>query len=251
MVTNWPFYRKSFADLLAELQAKITAEQKTFLVTANPAILMTAHKDKHYHETIRQADLITPDGIGVVKACQWLGVPVAARLAGFDIMTALMHLANEANWKIYLLGAAPETIGLTAAAINKTRPNVTITGYHHGYFATDENIIAEIQAAEPDLIFVAMGCPKQERWIAKHLHMFLKGLFIGVGGSFDVLAGINKRAPKVWISLNLEWLYRIIQKPKRAMLLKDLLSFAIIVTKEIISQQLKKQTTAKNRKRPS
>lgn len=250
MLTDWPFYRKSFHSLLDELQARITNEKRTFLVTANPAIMMRAYKDHNYQEKIGQADIITPDGIGVVKAFEWLGKPVHSRITGFDLMQNLFALANESRWKVYLLGTTPETVHQTKENIRQTYPEVNIAGFHHGYFETDETIIKEIQETQPDLIFVAMGCPKQETWIADHLELFRKGIFIGVGGSFDVIAGRDKRAPNRWIRHNLEWLYRIIKKPERIVLLKDLCLFLGLVLKELTIHHIKKQKPVEKVKHP-
>lgn len=232
MLAELSFYRNSYQELLEELQERMIREQKTFLVTANPAIVMQGEKDVTYKKMLLQADYMTPDGIGVVQACKWLGIPVTERIAGFDLMISLLEVADENGWKIYLLGATPKVVSLAKANIAKKYQGATVVGYHHGYFEDDESIIEEIQTTEPDLIFVGMGCPKQERWIYEHLEGFRKGLFIGVGGSIDVLSGLDMRAPESWIKCNLEWLYRIIRKPSRVKVIKDLVRFIIGVLLE-------------------
>ncbi|MEO2074242.1 MAG: WecB/TagA/CpsF family glycosyltransferase [Bacillus sp. (in: firmicutes)] len=240
MLSDWNFYNHSFDELLSELQDRIIKERKTFLVTANPVIFMEGQRDPHYNEIVTKADYITPDGIGIVKACHWLKRPVQSRITGFDLMRQLLELGNQKGWTIYLLGAKPEVVSLTNKNIKKMYPNLSITGFHHGYFDDDETIVNEILVTKPDLIFVAMGCPRQEKWIYDHLPIFQKGVFMGVGGSFNVLAGIEDRAPKQWIHFHLEWLYRIIKKPQRIGLLFILFLFLFQVSKEYLQLNLVK-----------
>jgi N-acetylglucosaminyldiphosphoundecaprenol N-acetyl-beta-D-mannosaminyltransferase len=225
-------YNQSFENLLTDLQERLREEQRTFLVTVNPVIYMQTQRDSHYKDIIDHADYITPDGIGIVKARQWMGNPVLERITGFDLMKELLLLADLYGWKVYLLGSTSEIVEKTSAAVRESYPNLVLAGYHHGYFTNDAGIVEDIKASEPDLIFVAMGCPRQEQWIHENLGWFRKGVFIGVGGSFDVIAGMDQRAPQGWIDLHLEWLYRIIKKPRRILLLPKLLSFVFEVLKE-------------------
>ncbi len=241
MLRDWPFYRNSFEELLQILQKRIIREEKTFLVTANPVIVMHAQRDLSYKNMLFQADFITTDGIGIVKACKWLGIPLMERITGFDLMESLIQLANQAEWKVYLLGASPEVVSLAKANINKKYPRVKIVGCHHGYFDSSTIVIEEIKRVDPDLIFVGMGCPRQEKWISENIKEFRKGLYIGIGGSLDVLSGKDKRAPKNWINCHLEWLYRIIRKPKRVYVLKELCFFLRDVVREWIVLKLKKR----------
>ncbi|MDR7079598.1 N-acetylglucosaminyldiphosphoundecaprenol N-acetyl-beta-D-mannosaminyltransferase [Neobacillus niacini] len=226
-------YNHSFRHLLTELHDRITREQKTFLVTINPVIYMQGKKDPHYNEIVHHADYITPDGIGIVKACQLLRMPVKERITGFDLMNELLHLGNQHGWKVYLLGSDSSIVSKTSETIIDQYPDLVMAGYHHGYFSNDDQIIDEIQESQPDLIFVAMGCPRQEKWIHDHLGKFEKGVFIGVGGSFDVMAGEDKRAPQQWIDMNIEWLYRIVKKPRRILLIPTLILYVVEVVKEL------------------
>jgi N-acetylglucosaminyldiphosphoundecaprenol N-acetyl-beta-D-mannosaminyltransferase len=228
-------YNQSFDNLLTDLQARLSEEQKTFLVTVNPVIYMQTQRDSQYKDIIDHADYITPDGIGIVKARQWLGKPVEERITGFDLMKELLQLANLYGWKVYLLGSKSGVVAKTSAAVRESYPNLDLAGYHHGYFTNDAAIVEEIKGSEPDLIFVAMGCPRQEQWIHENLGKFRKGVFIGVGGSFDVISGMDQRAPQGWIDLHLEWLYRIVMKPRRILLLPKLLSFVFEVLKEVLA----------------
>ncbi|MEK6455942.1 WecB/TagA/CpsF family glycosyltransferase [Caldifermentibacillus hisashii] len=215
-IMNVPFIhinQESFVKLLAE---RIEKKEKTFVVTANPEILMKANEEPDFMQLIQQATYITADGIGIVKAAKLLNDPLPGRVTGYDTMMQLLKIANEKHYRIYLLGAKRETIDKTVANLHHQFPNIQIVGYHDGYFDWENNTIAkEVAALKPDMTFVALGVPKQEKWIAENYHHFTHGLFMGIGGSFDVIAGTVKRAPEIWQKLNLEWFYRLIKQPTR------------------------------------
>lgn len=212
-----PFVRMDKSSLIEEIiNTKINHDKHTFIVTANPEIIMAANRDAAYMKVLQSADYIVPDGIGVVKAAKWKGKPVAERIAGFDLMHDLFVVANEQGARCYFLGASEEVNKLAVENVQVQYPNLIVAGRHHGYFSIkDEEVVADVVKSKPDFVFVALGFPKQEKWIAMHRKRFEKGLFMGVGGSFDVLSGKVQRAPKTWINLHLEWLYRIIKQPFR------------------------------------
>lgn len=195
---------------------RLKKEETTFIVTANPEIVEYADTHEDYKKIILSADYITPDGIGVVLAAKWLKKPIAERIPGYELMHDLLALANQNPLKVYMLGASEPVIEKAVGQARKQYSNVNIVGYHHGYINIEEEELAkEIAALEPDLVFIALGYPLQEKWITLHKHLFKKGLFIGLGGSFDVLAGKVNRAPLIWRKLNIEWLYRLIIQPSR------------------------------------
>lgn len=203
----------SFIDLL---EGQIKENKKTFVVTANPEIVMRALNDKGYEGYLKKADYITADGIGIVIASKIFNQPLPGRVSGTDMMLDLLEIANQKRHRVYFLGATESVLQLLLKNVHERYPQVEIVGSHNGFFDwNDNNIEEEIKSTEPDLIFVALGVPKQEQWIAEHLDSFQKGVFMGVGGSFDVIAGVVKRAPKTWQKLNLEWLYRLIKQPSR------------------------------------
>lgn len=198
------------------LYPKIDNADKTFIVTANPEIVMRTKEDASFRQIVQEADYIVPDGAGIILASKYLGNPIEERIPGYDLMLDLLDYAEEKGLSCYFLGAAEDVITKTVDNIKKDYPNVTIAGYHHGYFPDhDESIVEAVKDANPDLIFVALGSPRQEEWITTYKDSFSKGLFMGVGGSFDVIAGEVKRAPDKWIKLNLEWLYRLLKQPFR------------------------------------
>lgn len=202
-------------NLINTLLNRIDKNIKTFLVTANPEIVMYAKEDREYEHIVQNADYVIADGFGVVLGSKILGHPLPERIAGYDLMCDLLESGNQKGWSAYFLGAKPEVVQKAVSNIKRDYPNLAIAGYHDGYFKESVDICNQIKQAKPDLIFVALGFPKQEKWIYENYTNFDKGVFIGVGGSFDVLAGTVKRAPIIWQKLNLEWLYRLIQEPSR------------------------------------
>ena len=215
-ILNFFFNSLQKNELLNILYKKINNEEKTFLVTANPEIIMYAKKDSDYKQIIQGADYLIADGYGVILASKILGKPLPERIPGFEIMSELLEEANRQGWSVYFLGAKEDVVTKAIKTVKERYNNITIAGYHNGYFDwNDPHIVEEVKDKEPDLTFVALGFPKQEQWISSNLKHFNKGIFIGLGGSFDVLAGTVKRAPVIWQKMNLEWLYRLIKQPSR------------------------------------
>lgn len=211
-----PFVNTTKTKFVEKLDEHLTHQEKAFVVTANPEIVMKAREDEQYKKVINQATYITADGIGVVKAAQLLNRPIPERVTGYDTMLELLKLAEEKQYGIYLLGAGQETLEKAIQNIQTTYPKINIVGHHNGFFDWENNSIQQdIIDQKPDLIFVALGVPRQENWIAENLPALEKGVCIGVGGSFDVIAGTVERAPLAWQKANLEWLYRLIKQPSR------------------------------------
>ncbi|AMO31079.1 WecB/TagA/CpsF family glycosyltransferase [Lysinibacillus sphaericus] len=231
--------QQGFVDLLVN---RIEQQEKTFVVTANPEVVMQANENPTVKGYLNQATYICADGIGVVKAAQILGDSLPERVTGYDTMVKLLEVGQQKRFKVYLLGAQKETIEKTIANIHKNYPNVEVVGYQDGFFDWNNNHIADdIAALQPDLVFVALGVPRQEKWITENLDKFSKGVFIGVGGSFDVIAGTVKRAPVIWQKLNLEWLYRLLRQPSRFIRMLVLPRFAL----KVFSLKLRGQGTTK------
>jgi N-acetylglucosaminyldiphosphoundecaprenol N-acetyl-beta-D-mannosaminyltransferase len=215
-VLNVNFANLKKSELITHLEKRILQEEQTFLVTANPEIVMHAYNDHSYSQIVNSSDFTIADGIGVIIGSKILGDPLPERIAGFDLMMELLKKGNTNSWSAYFLGAKNEVLEQAIQNVKKDYPKLKIVGWNDGYFDWDSSQIQqEIKEKQPDLIFVALGFPKQEMWIANNLNSFTKGLFMGVGGSFDVLAGTVKRAPIFWQKLNLEWLYRLIKQPSR------------------------------------
>ncbi|MEH7116860.1 WecB/TagA/CpsF family glycosyltransferase [Neobacillus vireti] len=232
-VLGYWFVNNTMEELVNEVHTRIEDARKTFIVTANPEIITYAQSHSYYEKIIKHSDYIIPDGIGIVIASRLKRQPLQERLAGFDLMYNLLKLSDQHHYKIYLLGTKPDIIDLSALNIKKAFPHLEIVGFHHGYFHDDDNIIEEIKQAKPDLVFVGLGFPKQEKWISHNLKHFDKGIFIGIGGCLNIWAGVNNRAPKFMRDLNLEWLYRLIKEPSRS---KRMLAIPIFL-KRVLSNE--------------
>lgn len=209
-------YNKSCDDYFKLLKNNLKKEKKIFIITANPEIIMHSENDKKIEEMFNDKTVsIVPDGIAVVKAARMVGNDVTERITGVDIAEKLFEYCNELKKSLYLFGAKQEVIDAIKEVIDSKYPNIKLLGATNGYVKDKDIIMKKISKLEPDVVMVALGVPSQEKLIYKHLDEFKKGIFIGVGGSFDVLSGIKKRAPKLFIKTNTEWLYRIICEPKR------------------------------------
>lgn len=204
---------KSFYEILSK---NLKDEKRMFVVTANPETFMISDTDKEMEKLLcDKKTVIVPDGIGVVKASHMLGLDVKERITGVDIAAELLKLGDEQNKSIYLFGSKQEVIVSLTKVIEENYPNLKIAGATNGYEKEKDKLFSEAAKTNPDIILVALGIPNQEKIIYRHLEEFKKGIFVGVGGTFDVLSGYKKRAPKIFINLNLEWLYRIMKEPKR------------------------------------
>lgn len=193
-------------------------EGKTSLIaTANAEMIMMANQDTDLNRILNNADLVVPDGAGTVWAARQLGFSMPERVAGFDLVQNLLARAAQRGTRIFFLGSAPGVAEMAKAAAEKKYPGVCIIGVRDGYFSKEQEaeLIREIQVAKPDLLLVALGVPRQEKWMKQHLHELKVPVSIGVGGTLDVMAGVVKRAP-VWMQkAKLEWLYRGMLQPKR------------------------------------
>ena len=209
-------YPGSKEEYFKLLKDDLQNNKKRFVVTVNPESVMLAEKNKVLQKILTDKNVSkTPDGIAIVKACKKVNIPITERITGIDIATFLLEKLNETKKSLYLFGAKEEVLNALVAKIKKGYPHIKITGYTNGYVNDKDKVFQEIIKLKPDVCLVALGIPMQEELIYKHLGSFKKGIFVGVGGSFDVLSGTKKRAPKFFIKLNLEWLYRIIKEPKR------------------------------------
>ncbi|KUG05314.1 n-acetylmannosaminyltransferase [hydrocarbon metagenome] len=191
-----------------------TAEQ---VITLNAEIAYTARQDRQLQTIINSASLVTPDGIGIVWAGRLMGYEIKDRITGIDLIHKVSEKAVNQGWKIYLLGAAPGMADKAARNLSGLYPGLQIAGSDHGYHRQEdmEEVINCINLVRPDILLVALGAPRQEFWINNYKDRLDVPVCIGVGGSFDVIAGVKKRAPDYFIKLNLEWLYRLLSEPAR------------------------------------
>ena len=186
-----------------------------FIVTANPEIIMAGERDPQVDKLLMDPKTnVVPDGISVVKAMHILGLPAKERITGVDLAERLLNAAGKAGKSVFLLGAKEEVVSALAQKLRAKYPQLTVN-YRNGYYPDKDAIFGEIVKAAPDLILVALGVPAQDLLIYRHLDDFRRGVFMGVGGSFDVLSGSKRRAPAIFVKTNTEWLYRIAREPFR------------------------------------
>ncbi|MGE7588921.1 WecB/TagA/CpsF family glycosyltransferase [Peribacillus sp. NPDC101480] len=216
-ILSIPFIDSNMDEFMnGMIYPRLMNQEKTFVVTANPEIVEYANEHQDYKDIILSADYITPDGVGIIMASKWLNQPLQERITGFDLMNELFRVADERALKVYMLGAEENVIEAAAQKVKELYPGLELVGYNHGYIdIKDDTLPKSIAELEPDIILTALGFPRQEKWVSRHYALFNKGLFMGVGGSFDVLAGKVNRAPVFWQKMRLEWLYRLIQQPSR------------------------------------
>ena len=209
-------YNKSYQNFSEIMIDNLKNDNKMFVITANPETFMIASKDVDFSSLILDKDVtVVPDGIGIVKAAKMLNYEIIERIPGIEIALTLLKEGNKNKKCFYLFGASEEVMKLMEKKIKKEYPNIKLVGYSNGYVEDKDAIFENISKLQPDVILVALGIPAQEKLIYKHLHKFSHGIFVGVGGSFDVISGYKKRAPKLFQKLNLEWLYRLVKEPKR------------------------------------
>lgn len=212
----YKLYKENKNEFYKLMKNRLICNEKTFIVTANPETFMISEKNIEVKNMLLDKNTImVPDGIGIIKAGKRLGVKINERITGIDIAYKLLEYGNEFNKSIYLFGAKQEVIVNMQKVLEKDYPNLILVGSSNGYVSDKDKVFDEIVKLEPDIVLVALGIPLQEMLIYKYLDRFKKGIFVGVGGSFDVISGLKKRAPSIFIKLDLEWLYRIMKEPKR------------------------------------
>lgn len=203
-------------EFFEKMKQCLIQEEKRFVITANPETLMFGEKDSEFREILLNPHTtIVADGIGVIKGAKLLKMDLEHRVLGVDLALQLLSYCNELGKSVYLLGAKPEVIEKMKETISRDYPNAKLVGAVDGYVEDKDEVFADMLEKQPDVILVALGIPRQEKLISKHYEKFDKGIFVGVGGSFDVISGDKKRAPSFFVKLNLEWLYRITKEPNR------------------------------------
>lgn len=203
-----------------------------YVVTPNPEIVEICRENPEANRVINEADLVLPDGIGVIRGAAMLGTPLKERTPGIEFATHLMGRMAEEGLSLYLLGAKPGVAELAAQKLTEKYPGLKIAGTHDGYFKEDAPVVEAIAASGADCVFVCLGAPKQEFWIRKNGPATGARLLCGLGGSLDVFAGTVERAPKFWCDHGLEWFYRLCKEPKRIGRMMKLPLFLVHVKQE-------------------
>ena len=211
-----------------------------FMSVVNAAKLVSARRDDELRRALMSADLVTADGMSVVWASRLLGCPLKERVTGIDIFERLIGHAARRGASVYLLGGRDQAVGGLVTRLTSEHPNLKVAGYRHGYFASGETaaVVEQIRQSGAELLFVAMGSPRQEIFIASNLTATGARFALGVGGAFDHLSGLSRRAPKWMQRAGLEWLYRLLSEPRRLWrryLIGNLL-FTCLVAKQLVSR---------------
>ena len=204
-------------DAVEAVDATIDARRSLQHACVNAAKIVRLQKDEMLRDALWGCDLVTADGQGVVWAARLLGMDVPGRVAGIDLMEALLARAEQRGHRVYLLGARPAVLEDAVTEIRRRYPAISIAGRHHGYFsrADEARVVADVATSQPDLLFVALETPAKELFLARHRNVLRVPFAMGVGGAFDVLAGRRRRAPGWAQRMGLEWLFRLAQEPRR------------------------------------
>ena len=203
-----------------------------YVVTPNPEIVEVCRENLAAKIAVNEADLVLPDGIGVVKGAAMLGTPLKEKTPGIEFAGHLMGKMAEMGKSLYLLGAKPGVAEQAAEKLAAQYPGLRIAGTHDGYFQEDGPVIEAIRRSGADVVFVCLGAPKQELWMKKNGAATGAKLLCGLGGSLDVFAGVVERAPKFWSDHGLEWFYRLCKEPKRIGRMMKLPLFLVHVQQE-------------------
>jgi N-acetylglucosaminyldiphosphoundecaprenol N-acetyl-beta-D-mannosaminyltransferase len=207
----------TITEAVQTIEGFIHEKTAHLIVTANAEMVMQAADDQELHSILVHADMVVADGAGVVWAAKHQGCPLPERVAGADLVPRLFELSARKGYKVFMLGSAPGIAEKAAAHVREKFPGVVICGMQDGYFAPAEEaaVVAHIKEVNPDILLVALGVPRQEKWIWRHKDNLNIPVCMGVGGVFDVLAGVAQRAPLWMQKAGLEWFYRLLKQPER------------------------------------
>lgn len=200
---------------IQQLRRFLQEDRLHLVVTLGTEMVMRAEEDEEFRDLVNRADLVVPDGIGLVLASRYCGVPLPERVAGIDLVWGLVRELGPGGLRLFLLGAAPGVAEQAGERLRAACPELEVVGVHHGYFEDEQAVVEQIAASGANVLLAGIGSPRQERFLDRHREKLNVSLGIGVGGTFDVLAGRLRRAPDWMIRLGLEWLYRLLSQPSR------------------------------------
>ena len=212
-----PLHLLTMDQTVAVVMASIRSRKPLHQVSLNVAKLVLLRRNRELADDVMNADLISADGMGIVLAARFFGVAVPERVAGVDLLERVLAVCAEEGYRPYLLGARPDVLARAIQRLSDRFPGLKVAGVHHGYYAPSEEngIVESIRECQPDCLFVGMPTPQKERFMANHHHDLAVPFTMGIGGGIDILAGHVRRAPLLWQRLGLEWLFRLLQEPRR------------------------------------
>lgn len=205
----------NYDEIIEDIRSRMEAGEQSTIIAVNPEKLIAAEKNPELRNLINNSTYQIPDGVGILLASKLKGGKIHSRVTGVDMMERLIRFAAEENRKVFLYGAKEEVVAEAKNKLEEKYPGLNIVGYENGYVQDQEALVKKINNSGAELLFVAMGSPKQELWIKENKAKLNVKVFQGVGGSFDVFAEKVRRAPKFYRQLGLEWLYRLMKEPKR------------------------------------
>lgn len=226
---------KIFSDNKEELLKEIENKKRVNIISGNPEVLYNGIKNEFLRNSFTKEDaLIIPDGVGTLLAAKINGIDIKEKIAGIEVMNMLLEEARDKNLKVFLLGAKEEILIKCKEKIKENYDGINIVGSNNGFFDLDncDDLIEKINESKADILFVAMGAPRQEVFIEKYKDKLCCKIFMGVGGSFDVFAGNVNRAPQFMINIGMEWLYRVAKEPWRIKRLDSIPKFLLLSLKE-------------------
>ena len=225
------------AEALEMLERFIAEKIPRHVVTADASMIVLSRQDSELAQIVRDADLVTPDGSGLLWASRLLGKPITERVSGVDLVGRITQLSAKKGYRLFFLGSAPGVAEEAARQLSDKYPGAVICGTRHGFFKEDEeeDVAGQIARTHPDILFVAFGIPKQEKFISRWKKAIGAAVCIGVGGSFDVYSGSVRRAPLWMQNAGLEWIYRLAQNPKKISKVMTLPRFALLAIRARIT----------------
>lgn len=205
----------SLQESLDYIEKILKGQKSHYIVTPNAAHIVLLQRDKDFKKAYKKASLALPDGMSLVWASRLMKARLKERIAGVDLIFSLCNIAVRKKHLIFLLGTRKETIGKAKNILQQQFPGLQIIGTQNGYFKNNQKVIEKINMHQPDILFIGMGFPKQEKWIYKNISQLNVKVAVTIGGAFDLIAGKVKRAP-IWMqNWGLEWLWRLIREPRR------------------------------------
>ena len=233
-ILGLPVDRVDMAGALARIEGFLSEPRPHLVITADASGMAQAQADDFFRGLFHTADLVTPDSIGVLWASKRYGKPIEGRVSGVELVGGLCEISARTGARIYLLGAAPGVAERAAERLRLKHPGCNIVGARDGYFpASDDELVAQqIVEHKPDILLVAMGIPRQEKFIVTTASIVGARVSMGVGGSLDVHSGTVRRAPKLFQRLRLEWLWRTLANPKKIAKAKNLPVFVRLVLRD-------------------
>jgi N-acetylglucosaminyldiphosphoundecaprenol N-acetyl-beta-D-mannosaminyltransferase len=205
----------SYDDAVQLIRQRISSRRPTFCVAINPEKVFRAKREPRLSRVLNSAQVQICDGVGISLASMLLYRRLLPRCTGIDLFLRLIRVSAEEGWKVFLLGASPQSNAAACRFFVKTYPSLKIVGSQDGYFKDSSTIVERINESGADLLFVAMGTPRQEFWISEHMPRLRVPFCMGVGGSLDIVAGSAKRAPALFRKTGMEWFFRLLAEPDR------------------------------------